>query len=662
MHDRHIHHGHSEHMGHDPNVFQKKFWLCLALTIPTLVFSHAVQSWFGVTISFTGSHYISALFGLVIFTYGGTVFLKAALNELCHRRPGMMTLIAMAISVAFLYSLFVTLGVVRGMDFWWELATLVTIMLLGHWIEMASVTRAQGALQELAKLLPSTIEVIDDTRSIREMPLEHAAIGMNILVRPGAQIPVDGEIVAGSSDVNESLVTGESRPLYKKQGDQVIGGTLSTNGSLTVRVTKLGSSTVLGSIMRLVANAETSRTRTQEIADIAAFWLTIAAIVIALLTWLAWWYAGGSASFILERVVTVLVVACPHALGLAVPLVTAIATSLATKNGLLIRQRQALESSRKLDVVLFDKTGTLTTGEQTVASVVSDSVERTLELAASLEYTSEHPIAKAIVAYAETNQVTRMKPDTFTSYAGIGVIGRIGTSQVGVGGRRMIEKLDAQIDTSIASTVEMASREGKTAIYVIDNTVVIGAILVADTIREESKDAVRNLQQHGIRVAVVSGDSTDAVRSVAASLGIDEYFAEVLPENKVDIVKKLQEDNKQVAMVGDGVNDAPALVRADIGIAIGAGTDVAIESADIVLVGSNPADISKILTLSQKTYRKMSQNLAWAIGYNALAIPLATGVASSIGFVLSPAVGALLMSASTVIVAVNAQMLRNTKL
>lgn len=653
----HEHHDHDKHAGHDPNMFKQKFWLSLILTIPTLVFSRTVQSWFGLEFGFPGSQYIPAIFGVIIFFYGGLVFVKSAKAELAVRQPGMMTLISMAISVAFIYSSLVTLGVVSGMDFWWELATLVTIMLLGHWLEMASVQNAQGALQELAKLLPDEAELVtaDGTHSV---PADQLKPGDKVLVRPGTQIPVDGVVTKGVSDVNESMLTGESKPVKKTVQAAVIGGTLNGSGALTIKVTKVGTDTALAGIMKLVADAQASKSKTQVLADKAAFYLTFIALGAALITWIGWWLAGAEPSFIFERVVTVLVVACPHALGLAIPLVTAISTTLAARSGLLVRQRMALESARNVDVVLFDKTGTLTKGEQGVVAVAANDKSRTLSLAAALERESEHPIARAIFTYAQVENAPDVAARDFAALAGRGVRATVDGHSVYVGGPKLLEELNVTPDQELHDAAKTASSEGKTVVYVIENQVVLGALMLADVIRDESKTAVADLQRMGVRVAMLTGDSQGVAAWVATELGISEYFADVLPEYKADTVRKLQADGSKVAMVGDGVNDAPALTQANIGIAIGAGTDVAIESAGIVLASSDPRGVAKIIVLSKKTYRKMLENLAWATGYNALAIPLAAGVTSALGFVLSPALGAVLMSLSTIIVAINAQLLR----
>lgn len=664
-HDDHAGHGggHDKHAGHSPDMFKQKFWLSLLLTIPTLIFSHTVQSWFGVSWMFPGSDYIPAIFGIIIFFYGGLVFLKNAKSELADRQPGMMTLISMAITVAFGYSLASTLGLVEGMDFWWELATLVTIMLLGHWLEMASVQNAQSALKELAKLLPDEAEIVRKGGTEKIAIVELKA-GDHVLVRPGGQVPVDGEVIKGESDVNESMLTGESKPVQKTVKTAVIGGTINGSGALTIKVTKVGGETALAGIMKLVEEAQSSKSKTQILADRAAFYLTFIALGAALLTWIGWWLAGESAGFILERIVTVLVIACPHALGLAIPLVTAISTTKAARSGLLVRQRMALESARNVDVILFDKTGTLTKGEQGVVDIVvsEGKPNDALHWAAVVEQESEHPIARAIVAEAKKRGVDLHSVDSFSALAGRGATATVHGKKVSIGGPQLLKELAVTPSDALQKATKQATSEGKTVVYVIVAKNVLGAIMLADVIRDESKEAVARLQDMGKRVAMLTGDSEGVAAWVAKELGITEYFAEVLPENKAETVKKLQADGSKVAMVGDGVNDAPALTQANIGIAIGAGTDVAIESAGIVLASSDPRGVANIVLLSKATYRKMQQNLAWATGYNAISIPLAAGVTAVFGFVLSPAFGAVLMSLSTIVVAINAQLLRKVKL
>lgn len=660
------HSEHNKHAGHSPDMFKHRFWVSLALTIPVLLYSPTIQDLLNFTMpTFPGSEWLPAIFGTIIFFYGGLIFLKGAGVELASRRPGMMTLISLAITVAFAYSIAVTFGL-SGMDFWWELATLVTIMLLGHWLEMASVQNAQGALKELAKLLPDQAELIIN-EGTKMVPVSELKVGDLVLVRPGSTVPADGIVTKGESDVNESMLTGESKPVEKTENFMVIGGSINGSGSLTIQVTKVGGDTALAGIMKLVAEAQNSKSKTQIIADRAAFYLTFVAIGAALLTAIAWSvFSDQSASFILERVVTVLVIACPHALGLAVPLVTAISTTLAAKNGLLVRQRIALESARNIDVVLFDKTGTLTKGEQGVVDIVANkgNSDDLLTVAASVESDSEHPIAKAIVRSAVEKRLKLSTAQGFSALSGRGAKATINNHKIYVGGPRLLEELSITLPQEISIAASQAGDEGKTVVFVIegDEKIVLGAIMLADVIRPESKSAILSLQKSGKRVAILTGDAKGVAAWVAKELGITEFFAEVLPENKADVVKQLQADGSKVAMVGDGVNDAPALTQADVGIAIGAGTDVAIESAGIVLASSDPRGVAKIVVLSKSTFRKMVQNLAWATGYNVIAIPLAAGVTVGLGFVLSPAIGAVLMSLSTIIVAINAQFLRKLDL
>lgn len=661
-HGSHAEHAPDKHAGHSPNMFKKKFWLTFALTLPTLFFSRSVQSWLNYDASFPGSEYIPAVLGLIIFFYGGMVFLKGAFIELRARQPGMMTLIALAITVAFAFSLAVTLGLVQGMDFWWELATLVTIMLLGHWLEMASVQSAKGALGELAKLLPDEAEVMKG-EATEKVPVDQVKVSDKILVRPGGRIPIDGKVVDGESRVDESMLTGESQPVKKTVGSEVAGGTINSGGALTIEVTKVGSDTALAGIMKLVDEAQRSKSQTQLLADKVAAWLVYIAISLALMTALVWTLLGASSEFTLQRVVTVLVIACPHALGLAIPLVTAISTTLAARNGLLVRQRRALEAARDIDVVLFDKTGTLTEGKQGVVDVIAEGdAGELVALAASTEKQSEHPIARAIVAKAEQESLAMPEAADFQSLTGRGVQANVAGEIVQVGGPQLLNEAQTQAASKLTGNIDRASGTGKTTVYVVQGEEIIGAIMLADVIRPESKEAVQALQAAGKRVALLTGDAENVAEWVAKELDITEYFAKVLPENKAETVKKLQADGSRVAMVGDGVNDAPALTQADIGIAIGAGTDVAIESADIVLASSDPRGVAKVVELSRATYRKMLQNLAWAVGYNVIALPLAAGILAWAGIILSPAVGAILMSLSTIIVALNAQLLRRLRL
>ena len=664
-HTSHEHHNHDQHAGHNPDMFKKKFWLSFILTIPVLAYSQTIQELFGFTVvSFPGSQWVPAFLGTIIFFYGGPVFIKGAKAELAARQPGMMTLISMAIIVAFGYSIAVSLHIIDGMDFWWEVSTLITIMLLGHWLEMASVQNAQGALHELAKLLPDEAELVakDGTKVVSVASLK---VGDVVLVRPGAIIPADGIVVKGESSVNEAMLTGESTAVNKNVKSLVIGGAINGTGALTIKVTKVGDDTALAGIMKLVADAQKSKSKTQIVADRAAFYLTFIALGAALVTAISWaLFSDKSASFILERVVTVLVIACPHALGLAIPLVTAISTTLAAKNGLLIREHIAFESARNIDVVLFDKTGTLTKGEQGVVDIISDSRKSNdvLVLAAAVEQESEHPIARAIVSYAKHQKIKIADAKNFTALSGRGAKASINGRHVHVGGPQLIKELHVKVSDELQARMHKADADGMTAVYILEDGVVIGAVLLADVIRPESSNAVSLLQKNGKRVALLTGDANGVAKWVSKELGINEYYAEVLPEYKAGVVQKLQVDGSKVIMVGDGVNDAPALTQADVGIAIGAGTDVAIESAGIVLVSSDPRGVNKIIVLSKAAYKKMVQNLVWATGYNAIAIPLAAGITYSAGFVLSPAIGAILMSLSTIIVAVNAQLLRRIAL
>ncbi|KZC22118.1 ATPase P [Rhodanobacter thiooxydans] len=646
-------------------MFRDRFWISLALTIPALVWEPMLQKWFGYTaLQFPGSGYIPAIFGAAVFLYGGWVFVKGAWSELSDRLPGMMTLISLAIVVAFLYSAAVTLGY-PGHALWWELATLVTIMLLGHWIEMRSIFQAQGALKELAKLLPDTAVRITRGDETEVVPVAALRDGDVLLIRPGAGIPADGLVKSGKSSVNESMITGESKLIEKREGDKVIAGTVNGQGSLRVEVTGTGDRTALAGIMRLVAQAQTSRSRAQALADRAAFWLTLIAIGAGVVTFIAWWAVGATLDFTIMRVVTVLVIACPHALGLAVPLVTAISTTIGAQNGLLVRDRRGLEEARNLDIVVFDKTGTLTLGSHRVVSMaVEDGVteDDALRLAAAVEGDAEHPIANALTTSAKERGLDVPAAAGFESMAGVGVRAEVEGRTLRVGGPGMLRRLGLQPGTRIQEAAETAAANAQSATYLIEGNRVLAVFAIADAVRPESKEAVERLHAAGIKVAMLTGDSKAVADSVARELGIDVVFAEVLPEDKVAKIEELQQGGRKVAMVGDGVNDAPALVTADVGVAIGAGTDVAVEAGDVVLVRSDPRDVPRIVTLSRASYRKMVQNLWWAAGYNIVAIPLAAGVLAWAGILLDPAVGAILMSTSTIIVAINAQLLRRTAL
>jgi Cu2+-exporting ATPase len=658
------HAGHDKHAGHSVAMFRDKFWISLLLTLPTLVWGHMLQSAFGYTAPhFPGSHWIPALFGTAVFAYGGWVFVQGAIRELKDRQPGMMTLIALAISVAFVFSAVVTLGY-PGMPLWEELATLVTIMLLGHWIEMRSISQAQGALKELAKLLPNTaLRIAGD--QIHEVPIGELREGDLVLVRPGARIPADGVVREGVSLVDESMITGESRPVEKHEGDKVIAGTVNESGSLRVEVIGTGERTALARIMRLVEQAQASRSRAQALADRAAFILTLVALGAAVLTLVAWLTLRTDPAFAVERVVTVLVIACPHALGLAIPLVIAISTTLGARNGLLVRDRRGLEEARNLNAVVFDKTGTLTLGAHRVVDIATTAglaPDEALRLAAALEQDSGHPIARAIVATMEGRGISIPSSTDFEYMPGRGVRGTVEGRRLASGGPNLLTALGVEPEPTLRAAAERAAARGQGTVYLVEGTRVLAVFAVADAIRPESREAVRRLHEERMEVVMLTGDAHAVAQAVAKELGIDTVFAQVLPEAKAEKVQELQAQRKKVAMVGDGVNDAPALVTADVGIAIGAGTDVAVEAGDIVLVRNDPRDVPRIVALSRASYRKMIQNLWWAAGYNIVAIPLAAGVLAPWGIVLSPAVGAVLMSASTVIVAINAQLLRRTRL
>jgi Cu2+-exporting ATPase len=665
-HDHAVRHesGHDKHTGHSVAMFRDKFWISLLLTIPAIVWGEMIPRALGFTPpAFPGSRWIPLIFGSLVFFYGGWVFLQGAWRELADRQPGMMTLISLAISVAFVFSVAVTFGA-SGMPLWWELSSLVTIMLLGHWMEMRSISQAQGALRELAKLLPNTATRIVGER-MEEVSVGDLREGDLVLLRPGASVPADGAVREGHSSVNESMITGESRPISKSAGSEVIAGTVNGDGSLRVEVTRTGERTALAGIMRLVEDAQTSRSRAQVLADRAAFWLTLVAIGAAVVTAIAWMIARAPASYTVERVVTVLVIACPHALGLAVPLVVALSTTLGARNGLLVRDRRGLEEARLVTAVVFDKTGTLTLGQHRVVAMSTvDGIgeDEALRLAAAVEQDAEHPVARAIVASATERKLTVPHASDFLAIPGRGVRATVEGRQLADGGPRLLEQLGVEPPAELQRFADDAAAKGQSVVYQVEDGRVQAAFSVADAIRPESAEAIRRLHDAGVAVAMVTGDSRAVAEAVARELGIDTVFAEVLPEKKVEKIKELQRAGQRVAMVGDGVNDAPALVAADVGIAIGAGTDVAVEAGDIVLVRSDPRDIPRIIALSRATYRKMVQNLWWAAGYNIVAIPLAAGALASRGIVLSPAVGAVLMSLSTIIVALNAQLLRRTNL
>jgi Cu2+-exporting ATPase len=645
-------------------MFRDRFWITLLLSIPTLMWSGMVQQMGGFTTPvFPGSPYVPAFFGLAVYLYGGSVFVKGGLGELRERLPGMMTLISLAITVAFVFSLAVTLGY-PGEPLWWELASLVTIMLLGHWIEMRSISQASGALRELARLLPSTAQrIVGET--IEDVAIPTLREGDLVLVRPGASVPADGIVHSGKSDVNESMITGESVPVAKVEGAKVIAGTVNGSGSLRVKVTGTGERTALANIMRLVEQAQTSRSRAQALADRAAFLLTIVAVVAGALTFVVWLAVGATGAFAVERLVSVLVIACPHALGLAVPLVAAISTSLGAQSGLLVRDRRGLEEARNLTTVVFDKTGTLTRGEFRVVDVVTDgslSANDALRLAAAVERDSEHTIAQGIVKSAEEQTLSVLKADQFEAIPGEGVRAIVDGKEFYMGGPAMLKRLALTPAAPVCEAADRAAARGQASVYLLTSTNAVAVFAVADAVRPESREAIQRLHDQGIEVVMLTGDAKAVANAVATDLGIDTVFAEVLPGDKVDKIKELKAQGKRVAMVGDGVNDAPALLTADVAVAIGAGTDVAVEAGDVVLVRSDSRDVPRIIALSRASYRKMMQNLWWAAGYNIVAIPLAAGVLAPQGILLPPAFAAVLMSASTVIVAVNAQLLRRARL
>jgi len=642
------------HAGHSVEDFKRRFIVSILITIPILALSPMVQHLLGFELDFPGSITLLFLLSTFIYFYGGYPFLQGFTREIREQNPGMMTLIAIAISAAYFYSSAVIFGL-PGEIFFWELATLIVIMLLGHWIEMRSVLGASRALEELARIMPSVAHLVDDGKTI-EVRVEELRPGDRILAKPGEKIPVDGVVIEGESSVDESMLTGESRPLDKKKGDRVTGGSINGEGSLLVETGRVGEESYLNQVIRLVREAQESESKTQDLADSAARLLTIVSLSVSAITLLAWLYFGRDSAFAVERAVTVMVISCPHALGLAVPLVVAVSTSLAAKSGLLIRNRSAFEKARDIQAVVFDKTGTLTEGQSGVTDVValaSLSQKEVLRMIASLEANSEHHIAAGVLRALKKEGLDLIPVREFRAIPGKGVSGQVdGKSWMVVGPGYLRENnIDMKNDQ-----LDKLAEEGKTLVFLLCEERPIGAIALADVIRKESREAIEKLKEMGIRCMMLTGDNRFVARWVAEDLGLDDYFAEVLPHEKAQAVKNIQKDYV-VAMVGDGVNDAPALVGADVGIAIGAGTDVAVESADIILVRNDPRDVINIIRLSKKTYRKMTQNLIWATGYNALAIPLAAGILYSQGILLSPALGAILMSASTVIVAINARLL-----
>lgn len=635
--------------------FKKRFIVSIILTVPVLILSPAIQSFLGYELRFYGSNIILFLLSSIIYIYGGHPFLKGIYDELKNKNPGMMTLIAVAISVAYIYSSAVVFGL-AGKFFFWELVTLIDIMLLGHWTEMRSVIGASKALEKLVKIMPSEAHLLKDGDSV-DVQVDELKIGDKVLVKPGEKIPVDGILVEGKSNINEAMLTGESKPVFKSTGDEVIGGAINGEGSMQVEVKKTGKDTYLNQVIELVRTSQESRSRTQDLANRAALYLTIIAISAGTITLLAWLSFGWEFVFALERAVTVMVITCPHALGLAIPLVVAVSTSLAANSGLLIRERGAFERSRDLEAIVFDKTGTLTEGKFGVSDIIplnGTDKEEILKLTASLESNSEHPIALGVVNSAKEQEIYTENVEEFRSIPGKGVEGLVQERKLKIVSPAYLEENGIELKNN---EVEKLEKQGKTVVFLLENNTPVGALGLADIVRKESKEAIDKLRSMGIKCMMLTGDNQFVARWVSEEIGLDDYFAEVLPHEKARTIKEVQE-KYTVAMVGDGVNDAPALVQADVGIAIGAGTDVAIESADIILVKNDPRNVVDIIDLSKKTYSKMFQNLLWATGYNAFAIPLAAGVLFGYGILLSPAAGAVLMSLSTVIVSINAKSLK----
>jgi P-type Cu2+ transporter len=653
-HDQH-HAGHAAHI----EVFRRRFWISLILTVPVLALAPAIQRWlgFGDALRFPGDQWLQFVLASAVYFYGGWPFLQGFVDEVHKRQPGMMTLVAVAVTTAYVYSSAVVFGL-PGEVFFWELATLIDIMLLGHWIEMKSVLGASAALESLVRLMPAEAHLLLDDGSTREMAVSDLSRSQRVLVKPGEKIPTDGTILTGRTTVNEAMLTGESKPVEKGERDPVIGGSVNGESAITIEITKTGGETYLAQVIEMVRRAQESRSRTQDLANRAALWLTVIAISVGTITLVAWLIAGKSFTFAIERMVTVMVIACPHALGLAVPLVVAVSTAISARNGLLIRDRTAFERARDLEAIVFDKTGTLTEGRFGVTDVIllgERAEAELLKLAASLESQSEHPIATGIVEGARQRNVRFPAPSEFRAIPGKGAEALVDGARVKVVSPGYLEAEGLSADDA---RVREVAAQGKTVVFVLEDKKVLGAIALADIIRPESREALRRLKQMGITVMMLTGDAEAVARWVARELPLDDVFAGVLPDQKADRIKQVQARGLIVGMTGDGVNDAPALTQADVGIAIGAGTDVAIESADIILVRSDPRDVATVIELARATYRKMVQNLWWATGYNAFAIPAAAGVLYPAGILLSPAVGAVLMSLSTVIVAINARLLR----
>ncbi len=652
-----------KHKGHSTDAFLKKFWIALTLTIPLVIYSELTEIFFSWSAPiFPGYEYVMLLLGSIVFFYGGWVFLSGAWAEIKGRLPGMMTLIAIAISAAYAWSVYATFT--PDTTLFWELATLVTIMLLGHWLEMRAVKGARGALRELANLLPQKADIIRNGENI-SITIEEIQEGDVAIVKPGGKIPADGVVSEGMSDVNESIVTGESKPVSKKEGDEVIAGTINGDGQLKVGVEKVGKETFLAGVMKLVEEAQASKSRLQVLSDKAALVLTTIAVSGGAITLLIWLLIGDDTSFAVARLVAVLVIACPHALGLAVPLVASISTNMAAANGFIIKERMSLESARSIDIVLFDKTGTLTKGEFGIDLVIPSpefTEEEVLSLSASVNSASEHSIGSAIVEDSKNRGIDVPEVSDFKRIPGKGASGIVLGKAVVIGSEELVFDNNFSISEEVKKKIAEENSKGRTVVHLMVDNKYAGAISLSDIVREESKEAVEMLHKEGLKVAMITGDSEDVAKTVSRDLGIDEYFSRVLPDKKIEKVKKLQKKGLRVAMVGDGVNDAPALAQADLGIAIGAGTNVAIESAGIILVRDDPRDIGKIIKLSKLTWRKMIQNLFWATGYNVVALPLAAGALFAWGIVIDPAVGAIFMSASTVIVAFNAVLMRRSSL
>jgi P-type Cu2+ transporter len=654
--------GHDKHAGHDPEMFRRRFWLSLLATIPLVVTSEMVMDWFGYSLDFWGMDLLGPVLGSFVFWWGGWPFLAGGVAEVRDRQPGMMLLISMAITVAYIASMATSLDWL-DLEFWWELAALVTIMLLGHWQEMKAIGQARGALAALAELLPDDAERVGDDGEIETVSLADLRLGDVVLVRSGARVPADGEIVDGEAELDESMITGESRPVPKTVGDKVVAGTVSTDSAIRVRINAVGEDTALAGIQRLVAEAQASSSRAQVLADRFAALLFYIATAAGLITFLAWW-GFGQVDNAVVRTVTVLVIACPHALGLAIPLVISLSTAVSAKAGILVKDRLALERMRTVDAVLFDKTGTLTRGAHVVTGVAAAdglSEDEALRIAGGVESDSEHPLARAIVTAARADGGIATARD-FRSITGRGVEATIDGTAYAVGGPALLRERGLDVPADLEDTVDVWRGRGAAVLHLVRGDEIIGVFALEDEIRPEARQAVADLQAMGVKVTMITGDARQVADAVGAELGIDEVFAEVLPEDKDKAVVELQQRGLSVAMVGDGVNDAPALARADVGIAIGAGTDVAIESAGVVLASSDPRGVTGVTRLSRASYRKMLQNLGWAAGYNVIAIPLAAGVLAWAGFTLSPAVGAILMSASTIVVALNAQTLRRVDL